>query len=215
MSSWKDAASVVTAAVAVIALIAGYVKFVLQRAILPCVEFDVNFSALRSGAERHQCEIVLTVKNVGPGSGYVANVQGRVRYAEAGESDVARDAVEPAFPHSLQPSSKPEAAAARGVDSAAGTELPEESPLILKGSGFLFQPALKPAFIQPGVTQVYRKPIALPGKADLVHVWAAFHYTIQAGPLTRFFARIFVSHAKAQRQLDYTVRRTFTITAAD
>jgi hypothetical protein len=197
MSSLKDASSVVTAAVAVIALIAGYLKFVLQRAVLPCVDFDVNFSALRSAAERHQCEIVLTVKNVGPGSGYVANVQGRVRYAEAGENDVARDAVEPAFPHSLKPSAKP------------------ESPLILKDSAFLFQPAWKPAFIQPGVTQIYRKPIALPGKADLVHVWAAFHYTVQAGPLTRFFARIFVSNANAQRQLDYTVRRTFALVAAE
>ena len=193
MSSWKDAASVVTAIVAVIALIGGYLKFVLQRAVLPCVEFDVNFCTLRSGAEKHQGEIVLTVKNVGPGSGYVADVQGRVRYAEAGDNDVARDGVEPDFPRSVKPSAQ------------------AESPLILRGTGFLFQPALEPAFIQPGVTQIYRKPVALPGKADLVHVWAAFHYTIQVGLPTRLLARVFVSEAKGQWQLDYTVRRTFAI----
>ena len=194
MSSWKDVASIVTAAVAVMALISGYLKFVLQRAVLPCVDFDVEFSALRTGARTHECEIMLTVKNVGPGSGYVADVQGRVRYAETSEDGVAADGIEPDFPKSLEPSSR------------------VKPRLILGNQGFLFQPKLQRAFIQPGVTHVYRKPVALPGEAELVHVWAAFHYTIDVGPATRFLARIFVSHAKAQSQLDYTVRRTFAIT---
>jgi hypothetical protein len=194
MSSWKDIASVITAAVAVIALISGYVRFVLQRAVMPCVEFDVDFSALRSGPGRHQGEIVLTVKNVGPGSGFVADVQGRVRYAEIGEDDVGRDAIEPALPHYLE----------------AAPEFSPESRLILP-KGFLFTSQWEPAFIQPGVTQVYRKPVALPGEADLVHVWAAFRYTIQAGPLTRFLVRVSAHHAKAGRPINYTVRRSFAM----
>jgi hypothetical protein len=81
------------------ALVGGYVQFVLRHAIFPCVEFDVDLVLLRIDAAQKVGDIVLTIKNVGPGSGYVANVQARVRYSLDGETGVAQDGVEPAFGH--------------------------------------------------------------------------------------------------------------------
>ena len=103
MIRWSELAAVVTAVVAVTALISGYAQFVLRRIVLPCVEFDVDFIALRFDAAQKTGDMVLTVKNVGPGAGYVANVQGRVRYCIDGETGVARDGVEPVFGHLVQP----------------------------------------------------------------------------------------------------------------
>jgi hypothetical protein len=197
----SDLASIVTAVVTVTALVAGYVQFVLRRAVFPCVEFDVDFTVLRIDAVQKVGDIVLTVKNVGPGAGYVANVQGRIRYSLDSETGVNRDGVEPTFGHLVQPRPEPE---------------PKAQPqptrrLILRNGGFAFAPKWERAFIQPGVTQVYRKPLTVPGEAALIHVWAAFEYQLSVGPLTRRLAKILIYHAETPEHLDYTVRRTFAV----
>jgi hypothetical protein len=184
-------AGAITAIAAVAALLTGYVQFVIRRTILPCVEFDVDFTLLPCGAAERVGEIVCMVKNVGPGAGYIANVQGRVRYRMPGDSGLAGDGVEPAFPHRV--SAKPP---------------PEPSSLILRG-GFLFAPDWEPAFIQPDVTHWYRKPVTIPADAVLVHVWAAFEYRIVVGPVTRRLARMIVPASERRQVLSYTVRRTF------
>jgi hypothetical protein len=198
MIRWSELAAVVTAVAAVTAVIGGYVQFVLRRAVFPCVEFDVDFTLLRTDAEQKIGDIVLTIKNVGPGAGYVANVQARVRYSLDGGIGVNQDGVEPAFGHLVQSQTRP------------GPTL----RLILGNGGFLFAPNWSRAFIQPGVTQVYRKPLTVPGAAVLIHVWAAFEYHIPVGPLSGLLARILIHHAETPKQLDYTVRRTFAVDRA-
>lgn len=77
----------ITAAVALLALIGGYVQFVLRRALLPCIEFDVEFSALnRSASDQPVGDILCRIRNEGPAVGYVTNVRCRIRYRLAGES---------------------------------------------------------------------------------------------------------------------------------
>jgi hypothetical protein len=193
MIKLNELATLVTAAAAVTALIAGYVQFVLRRAIYPCVEFDVDFILLRIGAAQKIGDIVLTVKNVGPGAGYVANVQGRVMYSLDGETGMKHDGIEPAFGHLVQPQ-----------------KTTEPTPRLILRSGFLFAPKWPRAFIQPGVTQVYRKPLTVPDEAVLIHVWAAFEYDIPVGPLRRLLAGILLHYA-GPKQLSYTVRRTFAV----
>jgi hypothetical protein len=195
MIHWSEVASVVTAVAAVTALVGGYVQFVLRRAVFPCIEFDVDFPVLRIDAAQKIGDIVLTIKNVGPGAGYVGSVQGRVRYSVEGETGVAQDGIEPAFGHLVQSTTGP-----------APTSRP-----ILGNRGFVFAPGWQDAFIQPGVTQIYRKPVALPGEAVLIHVWAAFEYRIPVGPLSSLLARVLIHHAETPRRLDYTVRRTFAV----
>jgi hypothetical protein len=186
-------AAAITAIAAVAALLTGYVQYVIRRTILPWVEFDVDFTLLPGGAVDRIGEIVCTVRNVGPGAGYVANVQGRVRYRLPHDTGLARDGVEPAFPNRV-----------------SANPPPEPSSLILRG-GFLFAPDWEPAFIQPDVTHWYRKPVTIPPDAVLVHVWAAFEYRIVVGPISRRLAWTILPPAERREVLAYTVRRTFAV----
>jgi hypothetical protein len=199
MIRWNELASLVTAAAAVTALVAGYVQFVLRRAIYPCVEFDVDFILLRIDVAQKVGDIVLTIKNVGPGAGNVIDVQGRVRYSLAGETDVGKDGIEPGFGHLVQ---------------SQQTATESKPQWIIQRGGFLFSPNWQRAFIQPGVTQIYRKPLAVPSDAVLIHVWAAFNYHIPVGRIRRWLAKILIHHQKMPEQLKYTVRRTFTLDRA-
>jgi hypothetical protein len=191
----NELASVIAAVATVVVLVGGYVQFVLRRALHPCVEFDVDFVLLRNEVTRKTGDIVLTVKNVGPGAGYVTNVQGRVRYSLDGEVEVGADGVEPAFRHSVRPQREP----------GSGP------PRVLGQNGFLFATNWSDAFVQPGVTQTYRKPLAVPGEAVLIHVWGAFEYRLPVGRPGRLLARLFIHHRRTPAQLDYTVRRTFSV----
>jgi hypothetical protein len=73
-------------------------------------------------------------------------------------------------------------------------------------------------FIQPGVTQRYRKPIALPATTQLVHIWGAFDYRIELGRLTRMLVGLFAPPPKdldwREGVSNHTVRRTFYIDSA-
>jgi hypothetical protein len=191
--SVKEITAIITAVAALIALVGGYVQFVVRRAILPCVEFDVDLVMLRSDAHQKVGDIVCTVKNVGPGSGYVANVQGRVRYSLDDESSVGPDGIEPDLPHRVLPPADSEA-----------------TPASILGSGaFAFAKNWSPAFIQPEVTQWYRKPLMVPADAVLVTVWAAFEYHTDVGPISRMLAKVLSQPAARQGMVKYTVRRTF------
>jgi hypothetical protein len=193
--SLKEIATILTAAAALIAVVSGYVQFVVLRAILPCVEFDVDFVMLSSDGQQTIGEIVCTMKNMGPGSGYVANVQGRVRYRLNSESEPGPDGVEPAFPYLIQPT------ADAGVTPAS----------ILERGGFVFAKKQPPAFIQPKVTQWYRKPIMVPADAVLIHIWAAFEYRTEVGRIGHALARIFAQPAGRRDVVNYAVRRTFAV----
>lgn len=188
-----ELAPVITVVATLTLLVGGYVQFVLRRALFPCVEFDVDFVLLRTDITRKVGDIVLTVKNVGPGVGYVDKVQGRVRYTLDGEAELGRDGVEPAFRHRVPQ-----------TDADSATRL-------ILANGFLFAEKWSPAYVQAGVTQLYRKPLAVPDEAVLIHVWGAFEYRLAIGPFGRMLARLFIHHSKTPTHLDYTVRRTFSV----
>jgi len=201
----SDLADLITAGAALVAVSAGYVQFVLRRLIHPCLEFDVDLLELGSRSTPPRvCELTVTISNRGPGMGFVDRVQGRIRYRAVGESDTGRDGLEPAFGHSLTPAERP------GVPGGDGpTDTPVPATRILGKNAFVFVEERKARnFIQPGVTQYYRKPLALPAEADLVHVWCAFEYHIDIGRVSWALARFVTSRPKG-KIVDYTVRRTF------
>jgi hypothetical protein len=176
-----DVGALVAAVVALAVAVGGYVQFVLQRSIFPCIEFDADLVSLsRPAAGRHAVgEVVLSMKNVGPGVGFVANVRYRVRYRRADETGLGPDGVEPAFTHALT-------------------------------QGFALMHDATRNFIQPGVTHWYRKPLSLPEDANLVHVWGSFEYHIDVGRVAWVLAR-FLTQRPDQRLVPYTVRRTFQV----
>jgi hypothetical protein len=176
-----DIAGLITASVALAVAAGGYIQFVLPRSIFPCIDFEVDLVAMSQSAPGHLSvgEVVLLVKNVGPGVGSVANVQCRVRYRRVGESGLGPDSLEPSFARSVAAGRRRAAPSGRAEDrrSADG----EGFTRILKGDVFALVPNSPGNFIQPGVTQRYRKPLAFPADTDLVHIWGAFEYNIKVG----------------------------------
>jgi hypothetical protein len=195
-----DLAAIVGAVAALVALAGGYVQFVLRRSGLGQVEFDVELTNHHRGPTQLIVEIACVIKNLGSNMVIVTNVQIRARYRQVGDSETSKDGVEPALEHVIKP------------------DVPQEDPerRLLRGDWFYL--VRTRTFIQPGVTQRYRKPFALPAEARILHVWGAFDYQIEIkGLLTRALIALF---AKPPRNLDWrkgirahTVRRTFTLAA--
>ena len=183
--------SLVAALAAVVIAFGGYVQFVLRRSVYPCIEFDLSLSRLPSAAGEVLAELVLEVRNVGPGVGFVDNLQARVGYRLCGESGASgRDRLEPALTRFLEPDDR-----TRGPRG---------------GRWFLMAPMAEGNFIQPGVTQRYRKPLLLPGDAAVVHAWGAFDYRIEVGRVTWWLAR-YLAERPRQQLVEYTVRGTFAV----
>jgi hypothetical protein len=191
-----DIAGIVTAAVALIALGGGYVQFVLRRSGLGYVEFDVDLTSHHRGPTQLIAELACVIKNVGSSMVIVTNVQCRARYRLVGDSEHSTNGVEPTFEHLIVPARQP-----------AGTSLGEHW-------FFVMEPR---TFIQPGVTQRYRKPIVMPVDAQVLHVWGSFDYRIKTKGLTRALIGL---AAQPPTDMDWregirnhTVRRTFSLAA--
>jgi hypothetical protein len=65
-------------------------------------------------------------------------------------------------------------------------------------------------YIQPGVTQWYRKPFALSREVELADVSGKFDYHIKVGPITWFLARLSIGRPD-DRVVPYNARKTFYI----
>ena len=180
-------ATVLTGVTALLVALSGYLQYAVRRAIFPCLEMDIDVSVIAPATEMSGtiAELVLTVRNIGPGVGYVERPQCRVMYAVAADGDQARKP-EPAFPNRV-----------------CGSDTQD----IFLSKGFLIAAKQERAFIQAGITQTYRKPILLPGDARLVTVWAGFVYEIEAGRLLWSMARLVAARPQT-RMVNHTARRT-------
>ncbi len=233
--------SLIAAGTALLIALGGYLQYIMRRSVHPCIEFDIDLFAM-STAPSQVVEIVLRVKNVGPGVGRVSSTQCRVKYRVG--TDGTRQGSDAKERHGVEPNFYTELGDAEHVaveENGAGNGCLPETQTETKwwragkkcGRGNKryanekrdteFGPILKhplvlsrkdgPRFIQPGVTQWYRKPLEFPsGDIHLVHVWAAFYYHIEAGPLIWFLAGLLIQRPNA-KVLDYTVRRTFELSS--
>jgi hypothetical protein len=79
----------------------------------------------------------------------------------------------------------------------------------LPAEGFFYLDQEK-RFIQPGVTQHYRKPLVLPADTCLIHVWGRFDYDLGVGRVTTLLADLF-RQPRGPNPTTYAIRRTFAI----
>jgi hypothetical protein len=72
-------------------------------------------------------------------------------------------------------------------------------------------------FVQPGVTQPFRKPVALPADVQLVDIMGALDYKITVGPLTKRLLGLFSPSTREWRAgvLDHTSRRVVSPPVSD
>jgi len=186
MSILIGVSAFITAVVAVVTLGAGYVQFILKRTVIPA-EIDIDFATQHQGSTLFG-EIDTSFKNHGQSVIIVTDARYRVRWRsiEDSEDPFEQDPTEPRFPHVLSP------------------------PNTRHDGTTIFHTR---TFIPPGVTQHYRKPIAIPGTPTLIHIWGAFSYRIEVGRISRLLVNLI---AKPPSDFDWqsgmvhtTVRRTF------
>jgi hypothetical protein len=225
-------ASLIAASAGIVVAAGGYFQFVLRRSVFPCIEFDVDLIPMATELPGPLvADVVLCIKNVGPGVGFINSVQCRVRY------NIRDDALTPSSKYAGEPEftqllsncavasgtvaaqshqsciADRELQAQAGDDTQTGDERDaDQFTQILTGSGCLrVAPKAFKLFIQPGVTHRYRKPLIFEhDEVQLVHVWAAFEYHLRVGNLAWSLARLLVERPDA-RDVRYTIRRTFHI----
>ena len=234
MSSLSDAAVIVTGATAVIALAGSYVQFVLKRTVLPSAEFDVEFMPYVRGSVQLVGEVALVLMNVGPTTLIVTDVRCRIVYRLKNdvEERAGEDPAEPCFAHKMTPFI-PAMAVSQMPSSPAVSSMPEmpsspSIPSVPVASGQSWDTVgtypgwltmvRSRTFIQPGVTQYYRKPIVLPVNTQLIHIWGAFDYPLKFGPVSSFLTRKLGPPQNNQNELNWqkgisnhTIRRTFVV----
>ena len=169
-------AGLVTACVALLVAISGYVQFIVRRSVFPCVEFDLDLVPLTRAETDQVVQIVLSMKNVGPGVGFIADPKCKIRYRRNG--DAAR--------------------------------YNEVEPLFEKRPYYDMVPVGAKNYIQPGVTQWYRKPFVLERDVQLADVSAKFDYHIKVGPIIWFLARLSIGRPD-DRVVPYNARKTFYV----
>ena len=171
-----NVAGLVTACVALFVAISGYVQFDLRRSVFPCIEFDLDLVPLTRTETDQVVQIVLSMKNVGPGVGFITDPKCRLMRRRYGDATRYNE-VEPGF---------------------------EKGPYhdMVRGGAR--------NYIQPGVTQWYRKPFVLDGDVELTDVSAKFDYHIEVGPITWFLARLSISRP-GKRVVPYNARKTFYV----
>jgi hypothetical protein len=186
--SVSDVASIVAAITAVLAAGGAYVQYVLKRSLLPSVEFDVDFVALHYQEPYVVGDVSLVVKNIGSSMLIITNVRFRARYHQTGDEagPLPRDPTEPLLRHRIPTTDHTWAPIA-----AART------------------------FVQPGVTQIYRKPVLLSSSVSVINILGSFDYQIQIGPVTRMLVWLVARPPEDidwRRGInDHTVRRTFEL----
>jgi len=179
-------ASLVTATVALVALIGGYIQFVLRRSLLPAIEFDVEFVTLHRNATQLIGVPTLVIRNLGSNTLILTNVRCRIRYrVETDPEEWWSDGIQPTLAHRV--------------------------PRFFIAEGR--------TFVQPGVSQRYRQPVALPADTRVVDILGAFDYRLQVGPVTSLLVGLF---ARPPKDLDWrrgvrnhTGRQVVAVPAAD
>jgi hypothetical protein len=211
-----DANAWVTIIVQVIVLIVGligalwaYTKFVLERGLLPPVQFTVEATTVGSSAGATLIEILVHLKNVGSATLVARNIRLDIRYnGNDDELTVFDDPGDPrfgraVFAHSLR---KELASRANSEPVARATGDGTRGFLVLRHH----------TFVQPGVDQVYTFATSLPESSRYLLVWASFEYeprphSIQSVILTTSRRLGLIQYSLQHATEPHTIERVFRI----
>ena len=228
MSGLGDVAQVVTAVVAAIAVGGSYVQFVLKRSVLPSAELDVDFKLHWSGTTSLVGDVDVCVRNAGQTMLVVTDVRVRARYQESYDAEPLLGPREPCFAHAVFSESETNPESPTDRSSTSGPSRSQSSSAEVSATtpslSYSAEPHEHPGwadlspertFVQPGVTQHYRKPLVLPSCTQLLHVWAAIDYRLELGPMTKLLVGWFAhppSNLDWRRGIsNHTIRRTFPV----
>lgn len=193
MSTVGDIAAVITALSVFVATIAGYIQYVVRRAV--AAQFDVEFVALGSASGMVVGDVNCLIRNLGSNVLVVTRVAFRGRYSvdDDPDEDISHN-MEPALGRTLLTGERGEAAWI--------TLFPSKNHETR-------------SVIFPGGSQAYRKPLALPPAARMLSIWAACDYSAPVGRFNHRFMKLVLHPPKdldfAFGLRNHLVRRTFSL----
>ena len=194
MSTAGDIAAVITALSIFAATIAGYIQFVVRRAV--AAQFDVNFVTLGSAPGMVVGDVNCVVTNLGSNVLVVTRVAFRGRYSV--DDDPDED-----ISHNMEPALSRNLLTGKHGEAAWITLFPHNNH---EGTR---------SVIFPGGTQAYRKPLALPPGARVLSIWAACDYSTPVGRFNHRFMKLVLHPPKdldfAFGLRNHRVRRTFSL----
>lgn len=195
LETWAKVASDVASALStVITLFAGiiaalwaYTKFVIERGLLPGVQFNVELATVGEQGDKKLVEILLHLKNVGSSTLVVKNLRIDMRYLDdsaelslfkSGNGFIGKVV----FPNSLRKDMKEgkvplhetePASTVRAIEQKRKEDKHREG---IETRGF---PLLDHnTFVLPAVDQIYTFTTAIPRSATYVLSWASFEYAV-------------------------------------
>jgi hypothetical protein len=181
----------------VFALVAGlvtafwaYTKFVLERGLLPPVQFEVDCKAVGLQRDKVVLEILLHLKNLGTSVLVATNIRVDVLYLDAAdEPNLFEDPHKPTFGRLRFARSLREDAVPPGsdrTDAPPAGDLPAHERQKSSGGGRGITVLQYDTFVQSGVDQVYTFVTAVPASTTYVLVWSSFQYAQHPSRFQRY-----------------------------
>ena len=177
-----------------------YTKYVLENAILPPCQFDLECRLAGTQSGKKILELLVHLKNLGSSTLIVQEVRVDVLYLMHDEEpqlldDAAHRSARLRFPHALR------------------KDLQHENPES-NGRGFRVVPHR--TFVRPNVDQVYTVITTVPDSASFVLVWASFQYAQNRVHVSQILVTISRLLGLVQYSLDdvkepHTIERVFQV----
>jgi hypothetical protein len=220
LQQWLEFASGAAALIAgLVTALWAYAKFILERGLLPPVQFNLDCKTIGLQTDRKVLEILLHLKNLGTSTLVATNIRVDVLYLDStDEPSLFKDLEKPTFgrlrfPRSLrkelwrgdvaQTPANPASCLGENHVAETGEK---------RGIGIVPHDT----FVQPGVDQVYTLVTAVPESTTYVLVWASFQYAQHPSLLQRFILFLSRRLGLIQFSLDHikkphTAERVFKV----
>jgi hypothetical protein len=208
VKTWVDIVSgIITLVAGLVVALWAYTRFVLERGLLPPVQFDIDCTV--AGRQRGHIilEIAPHLHNVGAATLVARQMRVDVRYLDAADAaDAVPDPTRSTFGRLHFPRSLRGDLQARAPGPAPGR--PEER------RGFVLLG--RQTFVQPGVDQRYTFVTSVPATTAYVLLWSAFDYGLQPSRLQRAIVWVSRRLGLLQFSLDdvrapHTAERIFNV----
>jgi hypothetical protein len=197
-----------------------YTKYVLERSLLPPVQFDINCNPIGRQGLRTVLDIVLHLKNVGTSALVATDIRVDVLYLDAADepglfADSTRSTfARLRFPHSLRkellsrdkPSVMEDPTEGRGREPKKDDSGESRGILLLQHD----------TFVQPGVDQIYAVATTVPASATFVLVWSSFRYAQRPSAGQRVLLHVaralgLIQYSLTHVRKPHTVERIFFV----
>lgn len=196
-----------------------YTKFIIERGLLPPVQFGIECKSLDANAGKRIIEILIHLNNLGTATLVARNIRLDIRYrsAEHGQPELFADGTQAGrlyFPGSVL-----------GDLGIAPADLPPQthpskssspSPADQRGFAIMSYDTI----VGPAVDQIYTFVTAIPADAEIVLTWASFKYAQRPSKFQNFALQISRSIGLIQFSLKHiqephTVERAFSFHSVD